>query len=101
MKNMFMGCKSLSNVKLDNFITSEVTDMSGLFSSCNSLERIDIHSFTTNKLVEFSSVFSCCNNIKYLDISSMSFKELHKNMTRGNFICCYKLKMKNIKCRSE
>ena len=44
---MFKGCSNLNAVYLDNFYTSEVTDMSFMFADCSSLEVIEFDMATS------------------------------------------------------
>ena len=48
MTGMFFGCESLTNLNLSNFDTSSVTNMTGMFSSCRSLTNLNISNSNLN-----------------------------------------------------
>ena len=45
MSEMFKYCKSLTNLDLSSFNTTNVTNMSHMFYRCESLTNLDLSSF--------------------------------------------------------
>ncbi len=45
MRAMFSECKSLKNINLSNFNTTNVTDMSQMFKGCDFLKEINLSIF--------------------------------------------------------
>ena len=58
MRYMFCGCTSLIELKISNFITEKVTDMSGMFYGCSSLKEINLTNFNTNKVTNMRWMFT-------------------------------------------
>ena len=69
MGEMFLGCKSLSDLDLSGFDTSKVLDMRGMFLGCISLTSLDLSSFNTSKVEDMSRMFSTCKSLVDLDLS--------------------------------
>jgi len=42
MKYMFLNCKSLRKINMENFNSQNVTDMNWMFNGCHSLKKSDI-----------------------------------------------------------
>ena len=70
MSGMFEGCSSLTGLDLSCFETSAVTDMYGVFSSCGSLTHLDLTSFDTSNVTAMSSMFDGCRSLTSLDLTS-------------------------------
>ena len=70
MSGMFAGCSSLTGLDLSCFETSAVTDMYGVFSSCGSLTHLDLTSFDTSNVTDMSSMFDGCRSLTSLDLTS-------------------------------
>jgi len=70
MSGMFDGCSSLTGLDLSCFETSAVTDMYGVFSSCGSLTHLDLTSFDTSNVTDMSSMFDGCRSLISLDLTS-------------------------------
>ena len=70
MSGMFEGCSSLTGLDLSCFETSAVTDMYGVFSSCGSLTHLDLTSFDTSNVTDMSSMFGGCRSLTSLDLTS-------------------------------
>ena len=51
------GCKSLGNIDLSNFNTSNVTDMHDMFGYTNALSSIDLSRFDTSKVTSMEMMF--------------------------------------------
>ena len=60
MSYMFHGCNSLQSLDLSSFDTSKVTDMSKMFLECESLQSLDLSSFDTSKVTTMRSMFDYC-----------------------------------------
>ena len=70
MSHMFSACKSLTNIDLSSFDTSNVTDMCSMFFSCKSLTNIDLSSFDTSNVTDMSEMFFFCEALTNIDLSS-------------------------------
>lgn len=55
--NMFYGCSSLTTSSLENFDTSNVTNMSYMFYKCNNITALNLTGFT--KIPSTRYVFYC------------------------------------------
>ena len=66
---MFWGCSSLESLDLSGFDTSNVTSMGGMFSGCSSLESLDLSGFDTSNVTIMGSMFYGCNSLESLDLS--------------------------------
>ena len=75
MRDLFRGCKSLTELDLSNFNTGRVTDvfyMDGMFSNCSSLTRIDLSHFDTSSITNMHSMFSGCSSLTSLDLRNFN-----------------------------
>ena len=45
MESMFIGCKALTSINFNNFITSSVTSMESMFKNCEELLFLNLTSF--------------------------------------------------------
>lgn len=61
---MFEGCKSLKELDVRNFDTSEVTDMSNMFSFCTSLTKLDLSHFNTSNVTNMKEMFEGSKKLK-------------------------------------
>ena len=76
MSNMFSGCSNLKEIKgLNNFMTDNVTNMSGMFYSCSNLISLDLSNFKTDKINNMSYMFCRCSNLKELNINGFKYSE--------------------------
>lgn len=70
MAHMFMNTKSLTNIDLSTFDTSQVTDMSSVFNRASSLTSVDLSGFDTSKVTNMSSMFSGASSLASVDLSN-------------------------------
>ena len=63
MSCMFDGCSSLESLDLSGFDTSNVTDMFNMFYGCSSLESLDLSDFDTSNVTDMSKMFYGCSSI--------------------------------------
>jgi surface protein len=64
MNTTFWGCSSLTSLDLSNFVTSNVTDMTGMFLSCSSITSLDLSNFDTSNVTDMASMFSGCTSLE-------------------------------------
>ena len=76
--DMFYGCKSLTQLNLSNFDTSQVINMSGIFSACTALTHLNLSSFDTSKVVYMDNMFSYCKSLTQLDLSNFDTSEVYR-----------------------
>ena len=69
MNFMFYDCSSLETLDLSNFDTSKVTNMSDMFVDCSSLKTLDLSNFDTSKVTNMRSMFLGCSSLETLDLS--------------------------------
>lgn len=77
MAYMFGNCNGLTNISVDKFNTSGVTDMSGMFSLYNinhrtprKLTNLDLSSFDTSNVTNMNNMFSYCHSLTTLDLGN-------------------------------
>jgi len=76
MMSMFCDCYSLTSINFgDNFVTSNVVNMSFMFSN-NSLIELDLRHFDTRKVKNMQYMFYKCGNLKSLDITSFDISQV-------------------------
>ena len=91
MISMFNECYELEYLNLFNFDTSNVTDMECMFAVCQKLKKIQgISKFNTSKVINMKIMFCGCEVIEFLDLSNFDTSNV-KNMD-NMFSYCYKLK---------
>ncbi|MBP5364687.1 MAG: BspA family leucine-rich repeat surface protein, partial [Bacteroidales bacterium] len=90
MRNLFKGCKALSNTSATPFDpsflnTQNVTKMSGMFDGCSGLTSLDLSNFSTDNVLEMGGMFFSCSNLKNIDLSSFNTANVTsiKNMFYG------------------
>jgi len=91
---MFYSCKSLTNLDLSNFNTTNVTDMSYMFYSCKSLTNLNLSNFNTTNVTNMSCMFSNCNSLTNLDLSN--FNTINVTDMSYMFYFCYSLTNLNL-----
>ena len=72
MSYMFYGCASLSTLNVYNFNTSNVTDMSYMFCGCASLKTLNVNNFNTSNVTDMSSMFSGCTSLNTLNVNNFN-----------------------------
>ena len=72
MGNMFNGCKSLEDLDLSSFNTSNLSGMSNMFYGCESLKSLNLSNFNVSNLkgqTALHQTFSGCSNLKTLNLT--------------------------------
>ena len=77
---MFDGCSSLKELKLINFYTNNVINMSYMFRGCSSLKEVNLNNFNTNNVTNMSDMFNGC-----LDELKLKIKSQYKNFKEEAF----------------
>ena len=67
--NMFSECTSLTDIDIDGFDTSNVTDMSYMFMNCSALTSLNLSSFDTKKVTNMLAMFGGCSKLESLDLN--------------------------------
>lgn len=78
MSGMFYNCNLLSNLDVSKFNTSNVTDMTSMFYGCTSLTILDVSNFNTSNVTDMSGMFYSCSNLSTLDLSSFDTSSVSK-----------------------
>lgn len=77
LTGFFENMVSLTEIEgLNNFDTSEVTEMSYMFSSCEKLRSIDVSSFDTHNVRDMDYMFARCLCLEELDLSKFKLTSL-------------------------
>ena len=84
--NMFANCFALESINLNNFETSNVKDMRSMFSECKALKSLDLSGFDTSSVTNMENMFLGCNTLKSLDLKSFNTTSV-KNMFRMFYWC--------------
>ncbi len=69
MSSMFMSCSSLEELNVSKFNTAKVKDMCAMFIGCELLTEIDVSNFDTSSLQKAVEMFDDCPSLKKLDLS--------------------------------
>jgi len=63
MRYMFYGCRKITELKLGDWNTFNVTDMFGSFGWCDKLTELDLSSFDTTNATDMTQMFTGSQNI--------------------------------------
>ena len=76
---MFQDCTQVTNYNLENYDTSNVTNMSNMFkcSSACAIRHLDLSNFNTSKVERMQDMFSLFQ-LAILDISNFDFTNVTK-----------------------
>ena len=72
MREMFLGCRKLTDIDVSHFNTRNVTNMFFMFYCCESLTSLDVTNFDTGNVTDMSYMFGACSKLKSLDVSSFN-----------------------------
>ena len=89
---MFNMCQKLKEIKgINNFNTSQVTNMESVFKDCEELEYLDLSNFNTIKVIDMESMFKKCINLK--EIKGINNFKIFKNTKKDEiFSGCINLR---------
>lgn len=79
---------------LNNFDTTNVTDMSLMFNECYQLYQLDVSNFNTSNVTNMSSMFNECYNLEELDL--IKWNVLSVTNMSWMFSHCYRLTSLNL-----
>ena len=81
---MFNNCHKLKEIKgINNFDTTNTTNMKGMFNNCNELENLDITNFDTSNVINMDNMLNNCHKInKKNDINDL----INSNNNQSNSI---------------
>ena len=81
MKWMFYKCTNLRKINnMNNFNTSNITNMKWMFCGCEKLSELNLNAFNTEKVTNMGKIFNESKNLKVLDLSNFSI-EYVENIT--------------------
>lgn len=89
LARLFEGCNQLRSINLNNFDTSNITNMSYMFAGCINLTSLNVSKFKTANVIDMSSMFLDCNNLTNLNVANWNTSKV-VNMS-GVFKFCYNL----------
>ncbi len=73
---MFAQCPNLNTFDVTHFDTSKVNQMSALFCNCQSITSLDISNFDTTNVEYMEAFFSECTNLTTIDLSGFNISKL-------------------------
>lgn len=71
MSEMFLGCRKLERICLDDFDTRNVTTMRAMFANCGALESLDLSGLDTRKVTDMGHMFKGCTGVTNLNLSGL------------------------------
>lgn len=74
MRDMFMRCSGLTSLNLSNFDTSNVTDIGGMFYDCSGLTSLNLSNIDTSKVTDMGSMFSGCSGLTSLNLGNFNMQ---------------------------
>ena len=72
MSGMFISSHELKSLDLSNFNTSNVTDMSRMFAGCWGLTSLNLSNFNTSNVQDMSEMFDACCGLTSLDLPNFN-----------------------------
>ena len=93
MNRMFEYCLILTSLNLNNFDTSQVTDMSYMFNGCSSLISLDLSYFITSKVTQMIGMFFDCVYLEYINMNNFeetildSASAMFQNIPENVVVC--------------
>lgn len=69
LSHMFIGCKSLTSIKVPNLMNSRMTQLNSMFSGCTNLTNVDTTGWDTSNLYSLTSCFENCTSLTTLDLT--------------------------------
>lgn len=85
MAHMFSGCINLTIVDLSSFDTSNVITMGQMFNSCSNLETVDIRNFNLFRTQSYGGMFYNCNNLHTLRLDNCNNDTINKIINSSLF----------------
>ena len=74
--SMFLNCKSLKKVGMNNLNTSAVKYMTNMFAGCIALDTLNLRSFDTRALIDATNMFIGCSKLKMIDLRGWDVSKL-------------------------
>lgn len=87
MSYMFNYCSGLTSLDLSNFNTSNVTNMSYMFSNCSNLTLLDVSSWDISNSSSYLSMFRNCTSLTKLLIKEGTMSWWCQRLTESNISC--------------
>ena len=95
LNDMFYGCTNLTTINnIEQWDTSNVTNMRSMFRDCNNLTSLDLSNFDTGNVTNMGDMFCFCKALTELDLSNFDTSNV-ENMW-GMFWGCSSLEVLNI-----
>ena len=76
MQNMFSGLSGLTSLNVTSFDTSNVTDMRWMFGHCNGLTELNVGYFDTSNVTVMYCMFNGCKSLTSLDLGAFNTRQL-------------------------
>lgn len=76
MQNMFSGLSGLTSLNVTSFDTSNVTSMRWMFGHCNGLTELNVGYFDTSNVTDMYSMFNGCKSLTSLDLGAFNTRQL-------------------------
>ena len=85
MDEIFGGCIKLIGISgINNFKTNKVTTMKQMFQECQELEYLDLSNFDTSNVVDMRVMFYNCNKLKELNLLNFYVNQITEKMFSFN-----------------
>jgi surface protein len=68
---LFAYMNNLTNINLNNFDTSKVTNMSYMFEDSSRITSLNLSTFNTSRVIDMSSMFKGCSRLSAIYVSSL------------------------------
>lgn len=69
---MFHACSHLTEIDVNNLISSNCTDISNMFYGCSSLTGLELTGWDTSSVWSMASAFRYCSSLSSLDLSGLN-----------------------------
>lgn len=89
MENTFSECSGLTSLDVSSFNTSNVITMHAMFHSCRGLNSLDVSNFDTSNVSKMDYMFYDCQNLNYLNLGN--FDTSNVTTTNAIFTDCFEL----------
>ena len=76
MSRMFAGCGALRSLDVSRFDTLNVKQMQQMFMGCAALTELDLYFFDTAKVTDMHEMFKDCKGLTTLDLSNFQTSEV-------------------------
>lgn len=85
LSEMFLNCENLQTINgIEQWDTSNVTDMHNMFESCRHLRYLDLRSFDMSNVIDTMNMFGGCDELKVLRLDNWDYKNIRRIINDTN-----------------